>query len=514
MFKPVADPAAEQRDRLFISDTERVRKEQAIEGEINLQKLDRVGVPLVAPSSHSHKPPKMVVDQPRGNRQQRQVLNVVASTAVGDSSRDDARADSDNTDSEDEVTLHARFRAGDNGGQFRLKQHALAQQREILRLRADLIDARETEASEHQLVKKLRAALQRSLDYCMRAKEWQEQESTAMHSVIGDLKTEVGVLMAYVLNSEHDKQEIEARVQAANEETAQSLQQNHDLVRTVADLRAKLHLAHKDFIGVNQRLEKATQDAANGNELTLKKNETLKATLSRLSKEFAMSNQTRLGLDAKIKDLKFELEHIVYQFNKLGEEKLVADRDNENLRTVLKKWETDFRKLSEEFQRTSEEKFKLSIEHQHLQQTSAATQSELEQRLAKLTGDHEALLSAKTAQDATVAKMSQTLQENATHIKALSEFKATADEKRAKADALFRKEIQARDAVIASTTEELTVERQRSARFLDAKEQLLLEVNDLKNVLDREIQSRLLATEMAGVSFYLVHVLAKFYYPV
>lgn len=88
-----------------------------------------------------------------------------------------------------------------------LLKHQLNTHRlEINRLRAVLDEKAQTEAEEKAQIQTLKKSLQKSLEYALKASEWQEMESAGLKKIVSELKVEVSSLMAHLLMGEEEKQ--------------------------------------------------------------------------------------------------------------------------------------------------------------------------------------------------------------------------------------------------------------------------------------------------------------------
>jgi hypothetical protein len=81
-----------------------------------------------------------------------------------------------------------------------------AKDREINQLRAHLYDTARKEFLESENVKKLKKALNQSVHYYTFAEEWQQNESSRLQQDVRHLKSEMSSLMAFLINSEVEKQ--------------------------------------------------------------------------------------------------------------------------------------------------------------------------------------------------------------------------------------------------------------------------------------------------------------------
>lgn len=83
-----------------------------------------------------------------------------------------------------------------------------AKDKEINMLRAQLYDVTRREVAESETVKKLKRALNQSVNYYTFAEEWQQNESSRLQVDIRHLKSELSSLMAFLINSEVEKQSV------------------------------------------------------------------------------------------------------------------------------------------------------------------------------------------------------------------------------------------------------------------------------------------------------------------
>lgn len=83
-----------------------------------------------------------------------------------------------------------------------------AKDKEIYALRTQIFEISRREESDADNVKKLRKALNQSVNYYTFAEEWQQTESTRLQHDVRQLKSETSSLMAFLINSEVDKQNV------------------------------------------------------------------------------------------------------------------------------------------------------------------------------------------------------------------------------------------------------------------------------------------------------------------
>jgi hypothetical protein len=83
-----------------------------------------------------------------------------------------------------------------------------AKDREINQLRTQIYDLSRRESQESSNLKKLKKALNQSVHYYTFAEEWQQNESVRLQHDVKTLKSEISSLMAFLINSEVEKQTV------------------------------------------------------------------------------------------------------------------------------------------------------------------------------------------------------------------------------------------------------------------------------------------------------------------
>jgi hypothetical protein len=83
-----------------------------------------------------------------------------------------------------------------------------AKEKEITELRKRLYDSMRREENESDSVRKLKKALNKSVHYYTFAEEWQKSESSRLQADVKHLKNEISSLMAFLINSEVEKQNV------------------------------------------------------------------------------------------------------------------------------------------------------------------------------------------------------------------------------------------------------------------------------------------------------------------
>jgi hypothetical protein len=83
-----------------------------------------------------------------------------------------------------------------------------AKEKEITELRKKLYDSMRREENESDSVRKLKKALNKSVHYYTFAEEWQKSESARLQADVKHLKHEISSLMAFLINSEVEKQNV------------------------------------------------------------------------------------------------------------------------------------------------------------------------------------------------------------------------------------------------------------------------------------------------------------------
>ncbi|KAI9362986.1 hypothetical protein DFJ73DRAFT_946290 [Zopfochytrium polystomum] len=364
-----------------------------------------------------------------------------------------------------------------------------AKDREIRVLREKLFDHVAAENLEHTNVEKLRIALSKSMQYYSYAEEWQMHESARLQQDIRYLKAEMSSLMAFLINSEEEKRMLVLKMDDLNNVIKKKERRIAEEEAQKEELKAKLHAAYKEYLAVNETIDALKREAAHGSDDIISRNEVLQRNIDALARDFEGASKELSAAQMRCKELEFELEELIMQFNITGEAKrssedlnvkLTAERDAlQREHTELKRAHGDVTaraaRLDSELAdlmtvyRTSKHDFEVRGERMNQDLANAAREKrEIEGTLKAARGEIEKLSSALK-----------------TVTRAKDQLEAALKSSAAKHDAEVTKlEEKIKDLQSLRLGDERVMKR-----LNEQKEQLMFQVTDLQNNLDRETAS-------------------------
>ncbi|KAJ3082870.1 hypothetical protein HK102_001424 [Quaeritorhiza haematococci] len=380
----------------------------------------------------------------------------------------------------------------DNGHVFSgalYKRTLEAKNREILMLRERLHELTALEKAEQGNLEKLRHALNKAVRYYVFAEEWQAMESSRLQNDVRCLKAEMSSLMAFLIHAEEEKKKLRENVKNLESTLTDRDRRIADLEKVNEDQKSKLHLSYKEYLAMNERVKVLQIEAERGSEHVQSQNEVLQRNLDRLSRDFEGTARDLAGSQVKIKELEFELEEMVAQFNTTGEVKKALEADNVKLvaeldRTVGELKET---KKAEELLRS--QNHQLEEELKEMQQIQSSTQYEMEIKISNLTSDLDRTLTAKRELEVQVKQYKLENDKLSSALKALTRSKDQLESASRVATQKHEKELKKRDEKIKELQKLRDDDAKTIKSYQETKEQLLYQVTDLQNSLDREVSN-------------------------
>jgi len=183
----------------------------------------------------------------------------------------------------------------------------------------------------------LESALKKSMKYYIFAEEWQELQSERLKDYIRLLKIELSSLLAFLINSEAKLSKttyiLESEKEKARERDSQIFQLQNELI----SVKEKLKNTYKECLDLNSTVCILQDEAKNGTKTLQEKNNILRNSMKKLSKNYALCDNMLKAKIATIQDLEFELSQFVIQCN---------DLNNEITRWKKAKYESDSEVIS------------------------------------------------------------------------------------------------------------------------------------------------------------------------
>ncbi|KAJ3207077.1 hypothetical protein HDU67_007689 [Dinochytrium kinnereticum] len=373
-----------------------------------------------------------------------------------------------------------------------------AKDKEIRQLREKLYDRTVSEKREHSNVEKLKVALNRSMRYYMYAEEWQMNESSRLQQDVRYLKAEMSSLMAFLINSEEEKRMLLAQIEEIKEEGRGKDAKITEMEQQKAQLKSKLHDSFREFLVMSETIGRLKKEAEHGSDSIISRNEILQRNLDKLSRDFERASQDLAASQTRVKELEFELEEIVIQFNITGEAKRIADDLNVKLTSELDAVTKENQGLKFSLDAKSLHAEQLERELRELSRLQEQTKYELENKAGDLARELEITSSSKRDLEAALRLSKNENERLSSALKSLTRSKD-------QLETAFRSSVQKHDKEVSMREEKITeLQNQRSEdtktirKLQETKEQLMFQVTDLQNNLDRELANvNILSFELA-----------------
>ncbi|ORX50796.1 hypothetical protein BCR36DRAFT_56655 [Piromyces finnis] len=161
----------------------------------------------------------------------------------------------------------------------------------------------------------LESALKKSMKYYIFAEEWQELQSERLKDYIRLLKVELSSLLAFLINSESKLSKttyiLESEKEKARERDSQIIQLQNELI----SVKEKLKNTYKECLDLNATICILQDEAKNGTKILQEKNDILRNSMKKISKNYTICENILKTKVNAIKDLEFELSQLVIQCN-------------------------------------------------------------------------------------------------------------------------------------------------------------------------------------------------------
>eukprot|EP00842_Homolaphlyctis_polyrhiza_P006639 jgi/Hompol1/6977/HPOL_005134-RA len=241
------------------------------------------------------------------------------------------------------------------------------------------------EQFESANVQRLRAALNRSVYYYTFAEEWQQSESLRLQQDVRYLKAEASSLMAFLINSEEEKRGLHDQIEELNQVIRARDIKVINSEKTVEEMKVKLHDSFKEFLAMDNTMHRLRKEAQKGTEAAESRNSILQKNLDKLSADFEVSAKDLSAAQTKIRELEFELEELVQQFNLCGETKRKSEELNVKISGELDQTTKELKEAVESVNQLTLQKSKLEADLRLAEATADNSRKEQDERISKLT---------------------------------------------------------------------------------------------------------------------------------
>lgn len=255
------------------------------------------------------------------------------------------------------------------------------------------------------------------------------------------------------------------------------------------ELRDKLQKNYKDFIAMDATIVQLRKEALKGTEAAESRNDMLQRNLDKLAFDFEGTTKNLRAATLKIKELEFEMEEIVSQFNQTGEAKKKSEELNLRIAADLAQTSAELRSTKEDLDQTLIIKARLEADLRKSQEDASVMQKNLEAKIVHLTQDLSTALSLKTDLEYTVRQLKAEIDKVNANAKALAKAKETVEQNMRAAQIKSDREIQNRDTKITTFENMRADDAKLIKKLQDAKEQARSQVTELQTSLDREVSN-------------------------
>ncbi|KAI8590316.1 hypothetical protein BDZ88DRAFT_506306 [Geranomyces variabilis] len=373
-----------------------------------------------------------------------------------------------------------------------------AKDKEIQMLREQLYERIAAEKTEQGDVQKLRGALKKAVNYYVYAEEWQAAESARLRRDVRYLKAELSSLMAFLIHSEEEKRQLSVEIQGLNDEIIGREQLVLEKEKVVIDMKAKLHTSFKEFLSMNKTMAVLRVEAAKGSEVTQGRNEILQRNLDKLARDYEGTTKQLTTAQDRIRELEFELEELVTQFNLTGEGKRASEEYAKKLSAELDRTMIELSQTQHNYQMTEMKRSQLDLELQEMQRLHTDTKYELDLRIGRTSKELATVTDQRNELEAALKSSKAENEKLSFSLKGVTRAKDQLESAFRVSTQKYEKEIQTRDTKIHELGNLRDEDAKGLKRVLEQKEQLMFQVTDLQNALNRETASLNMANfEMA-----------------
>jgi chromosome segregation ATPase len=383
------------------------------------------------------------------------------------------------------------------GGQLTKYQLSIYRH-EIKRLRNQVQSLSTTAVHEHETNTSLRRALQKALDYALKASEWQEQESSQLKGLVSELQVELSALMAHLLVAEDEKRVMREQLKKGQKSVEDSEEQARVLDRQVDALKERLHQAFRDYVDANSTIERLENEVRNGSEVSRNRLNGLQRNLEKMSRDYDVLVETNSRAGIRIAELEAEMGAMVTQFNSLGDAKDRLQKDNSQLTNSLQKEKETTKNLTEQLQTTTEHRDRLEKELYDTNKTLERTQLNLQSRLDDTTKNLNQTRMDKDKLAINLSEANRKIQLLESDQAKMTNEKNNWETKHGNLIKESHAEIESLREVIRQMREQVAADRANAAKFSESNQKLVYQMTDMQNVADR--QTRLIETCKAELS--------------
>jgi chromosome segregation ATPase len=251
-------------------------------------------------------------------------------------------------------------------------------------------------------------------------------------------------------------------------------------------IKEKLHLSYKEFLNMNEKIVRLQKEAEHGSDPIISRNEVLQRNLDKLSRDFEQTAKELNSFQTKTRELEFELEEMVSQFNMTGEAKRIAEELNVKLTSELDILTKNHKELRKIHEATTLHEQQLERDLMDLKILQVNTKRDLEEKAALLTEELEIVKGLKLELEVNLKATKIEVEKLSSNLKSMTRSKEQLEVAFRNAVQKHEKEVATKDDRIEELMNHKTEDDKTIKRLQESKEQLMFQVTDLQNALDRE----------------------------
>lgn len=256
--------------------------------------------------------------------------------------------------------------------------------------------------------------------------------------------------------------------------------------RTEEQLRLKLHESFKELISINETMKRLEKEAERGNEAAEQRNEILQKNLDKLASDFTSESQKLGAATLRIRELEFEIEETILQFNQTGEAKKKADELNILLSNDFAVTTQELNNTKDELEQTTTIKENLEAELKVFQEAHATLKSKLENQIETLQSELYQSTSLCTTLEIVKNTLTSEVSDLKDSLRVMTKTKDSVEANLKSANEKRAKDIQIRDNKIMEHETARAEDAKKIKIMTENREKMRSEITELQNSLDLE----------------------------
>ncbi|KAG5457081.1 MAG: hypothetical protein BJ554DRAFT_3001, partial [Olpidium bornovanus] len=382
---------------------------------------------------------------------------------------------------------------------------------ELDKLRTLLYQKAASENRDKEEKTQLQLALKKSMKYYVNAEQWQTLESEQLKQDIKHLKAEISSLMAAMIKNSMENQQVKTRLrnsrklhskylllqnltmtcpalatQEYRKELAAKDEKYRQLEVEYAKLKDRLHGQLKDYINVNKMIDDLKREAKRGSEVVQDRNGFLQQNLDKVTAEFEAVSKRMQTFEDRSATLEVELNEITAQFEIVSEQKLSVERVVDVLRQDLERTSAKLTDVTGKLGVVSLQHSQVADELKEMTKLHIDSEYDFHEKLTAVTKELSEVYAAKNEIEATAQALAEDKRVLQADVSEANKARSAVEEQMRSAASKAERDIKAKEAHITMLQKELLEQKELAKNHFDARNKVMSQINDLKNLLDRE----------------------------